>query len=244
MRRLLLIACLCGCGDDAPGDTGDAGTGSPDQVGQACEAPADCYSGVDQGELVGAVECLDRVQGGYCTHECTGDEDCCAVEGECLTPWPQVCSPFESTGQMLCFLSCESSDVGDEDEQAFCQREASPDFICRSSGGGPNNRKVCVPGDCGVGAACDDGIDCADGLDCIADAHGGYCGRAACASNDDCPEDTVCIEFNAGSICARHCETEADCSFCRHPDAAASCRTDVTYLGGAETVPVCVPGVP
>jgi hypothetical protein len=231
------------CGKDEPGD-GDGDTGSPDQVGKVCEAPADCYPGIDHAEIAGTVECLDRVRGGYCTHECTDDADCCAVEGECITDLPQVCSPFESTGMMMCFLSCEDEDVnaaGAPDEQAFCQHEASPDFICRSSGGGNENRKVCVPGDCGVGASCADAADCDPDLECVGGIDGGWCGRAGCGSSAECPADSVCIVRGDGStLCAPSCASDGDCSFCRPEEYAGVCTSEVEYADGSGPT-VCVP---
>jgi hypothetical protein len=234
------VALAWGCHRDAPDETAD--TGSPDHAGQVCGAPADCYLDVEG--ISGSVECLDRVRDGYCTHECTQDDDCCAVEGECISEWPQVCSPFESTGQMLCFLSCEPSDVeaaGAPDDQTFCQHEANAAFICRSSGGGSNNRKVCVPGDCGVGAACAEPADCPADLACLTEPAGGYCGVADCGSNADCPSDSACIEYGGGTLCARRCEGDPDCGFCRPPDVAAVCRTDVTYVDASTSFAVCVP---
>lgn len=127
------------CADDDHGDDT-----SPDMVGEACEVVDDCYDDVDHADLAGEVQCLDRVPGGHCTHLCQSDADCCAIEGECETDLPQVCAPFESTGLMMCFLSCEGEDVGD-DPDAFCHEHAHPDFGCRSTGGGSANRKVCVP---------------------------------------------------------------------------------------------------
>ena len=128
-------------------------SGSPEQAGSACTSPATCYPGVaadagDAGALRGAVLCLDRVPGGYCTHTCETDSDCCAVPGECKTGFPQVCSPFEATGQKMCFLSCEKAviDAADAgDSTTFCGTNANSAFSCRSSGGGSANRKVCVP---------------------------------------------------------------------------------------------------
>ena len=123
------------CDDDDDG---------PDTVGQPCKAAEDCYPRIDQSELPGAVVCMDRVEGGYCTHHCQSDADCCAIEGECddVSNIKYVCGPFESTGEMYCFISCE----GQEDGNAFCQKWAHQEFICRSTGGGSKNRKVCVPG--------------------------------------------------------------------------------------------------
>src|SRR5690606_7981813 len=114
--------------------------------------------------LEGEVLCLDRVPNGYCTHLCETDENCCAVPGECLTNVRQVCSPFESTGQKMCFLSCEEeairraiaehADAGYYDgglidgstlEDEYCRSYASIHAVCRSTGGGRENRKVCIP---------------------------------------------------------------------------------------------------
>jgi len=147
-RGALLVAVLAaqalvtipGCGDDDEGEP----DGGLDTVGQPCEVADDCYPDIDdKSQLAGEVVCLDKVQDGYCTHYCETDADCCAVEGECDPDYDleYVCGPFESTGEMYCFISCE----GQEDEDAYCQEWAHPDFICRSTGGGSENRKVCVP---------------------------------------------------------------------------------------------------
>lgn len=237
---MVLLAAGCG-GPDDPEGSGGTDSGSPDQVGSVCEIPDDCYPEVDPADLAGPVECLDRVPEGYCTHHCADDADCCAVEGECQTDLPQVCSPFESTGMMMCFLSCENEDVaaaGADDPEAFCQHEVSPYFICRSSGGGSNNRKICVPGDCGVGAACVEDADCANGLACDTAWEGGYCGARDCETNADCPDDSLCIADGDGSYCARTCQAETDCTFCRPEAHAATCTADVDHADGSDT-PVC-----
>lgn len=135
LSGLFLLGAFWGCG----GDDDD------EQTGAACAVPGDCYREA-KGPLRGEVMCLRRVEGGYCTHLCQMDSDCCAVEGECKTRLPQVCSPFESTGQRMCFLSCEPATVGDKDPNVFCQENAHKSFVCRSTGGGAANRRVCVPG--------------------------------------------------------------------------------------------------
>lgn len=118
----------------------------PEFVGQPCETPADCYPGLeDPSLLAGEVECLDKVTDGYCTHLCVVDEDCCAIEGECVAGYPQVCAPFTNQADQRCFLSCEDSDVGDLNPDEYCQTYAHPSFGCRSTGGGAANRKVCLP---------------------------------------------------------------------------------------------------
>jgi hypothetical protein len=167
---------IAGCGDDDDGattqDAGpdvseastfdssgnqDVGTDSrsPEFTGSACKAPADCYGTLDAASLKGEARCIDRVTNGYCTHTCTQDSDCCAVEGECKSGFKQVCAPFESTTEKYCFLSCEPSDItaapdaggvdGGDDGTQYCQKNASAEFGCRSTGGGQGNRKVCIP---------------------------------------------------------------------------------------------------
>lgn len=164
------LALVVACGSTATIADPDASTTArgSEQTGQTCKLASECYPGVaggaDGGALRGAALCLDRVQDGYCTHLCATDADCCAVPGECKTGLKQVCAPFESTGKMMCFLSCESADVaagiaaqaplGGYDggvldsgskEDAYCHAYASAGLGCRSTGGGKNNRKVCLP---------------------------------------------------------------------------------------------------
>jgi hypothetical protein len=135
---IFVVAPLPACDDDE-------NTGTATNTGSACSAPSQCYPGVDAGAVKGEVQCLTRVPGGYCTHLCQTDADCCAVSGECTGGFREVCSPFESTGQMLCFLACEDSDVSGLDANSYCHQNANGAFNCRSSGGGTKNRKVCVP---------------------------------------------------------------------------------------------------
>lgn len=119
--------------------------GSSEQAGQPCTQASQCYPDIDPTMIKGTVECLDKVPGGYCTHLCTTDSDCCAVSGECPGGHAEVCAPFESTGMMMCFLSCEATDLGSLDETTYCQQNAGTSFSCRSTGGGAKNRKICSP---------------------------------------------------------------------------------------------------
>lgn len=130
------------CGGD------DSSAPPPENTGSSCSSAAQCFPGTHDAALQGGpAVCLDRVTGGYCTHVCTKDEDCCAIPGECRSGYPQVCSPFESTNMKYCFLSCEDipSDAGFSDADGYCGAYAHAGFGCRSSGGGSQNRKVCVP---------------------------------------------------------------------------------------------------
>jgi len=141
-----------GCSSTATSADAGADAAGPETTGQSCTAASQCYPGLDAAAFEGQVMCLDRVAGGYCTHLCTTDKGCCALAGECETGIKEVCSPFESTGQNMCFLSCEPEDLRPApdggavlDESAYCAAYAGRDFKCRSSGGGSKNRKVCVP---------------------------------------------------------------------------------------------------
>lgn len=115
-------------------------------VGQSCSAAAQCYTGIDAAALSGQVTCLTQVSGGYCTHTCSSDGDCCKVPGEC-DGRPQLCAPFESAGQMYCFLSCEAALLADAglSDTSYCATYAAATFSCRSTGGGSQNRKICAP---------------------------------------------------------------------------------------------------
>jgi hypothetical protein len=243
----VVLAAACGGDDDDDGTGGAGGSGgSPDNTGKECETVDDCYPGIDHGSLSGDVECLDRVDDGYCTHQCTDDADCCAVDGECETELKQVCSPFESTGLMMCFLSCEDEDLAADggtitDPEEYCQKNVSPDFVCRSSGGGANNRKVCVPGNCDVGEDCVDDTDCATGLTCVTGFTGGYCTEAGCTVNADCPTGSVCVDRGDENYCMKTCTVDSECSFCRAYSVAATCNADQTYVESTTTGSVCVP---
>jgi hypothetical protein len=147
----VLLAGAARCGGD---DTEPPKNPNPEKTGQSCMSPSDCYPGVEAGALSGEIQCLN-VTNGYCTHLCNDDTDCCKVPGECRTSLRQVCSPFESTGMKMCFLSCEDVDIQaanaadaahTADPTAYCQTEASVAFTCRSTGGGVQNRRVCLPG--------------------------------------------------------------------------------------------------
>lgn len=133
--------------------------------------PAAADGGADgaakQLPVSGAIYCETKVPNGYCTHECVDDSTCCAVPGECRTSVKQVCSPFTNTeNPKYCFLSCEDEDIrkavaanvdaggwdggasdagGAYDPNAYCYYFASVYATCRSSGGGKQNRKVCIP---------------------------------------------------------------------------------------------------
>jgi len=127
------VALTISCDDDEtvyPPNNGTGGSGLADQTGQSCAVADDCYEGVLHSDIQGELRCLDRVEGGYCTHLCQSDADCCAVEGECEHDDAQVCSPFESTGLMMCFLTCENEDVGELDPDDYCA-DFHRDFICR-----------------------------------------------------------------------------------------------------------------
>jgi hypothetical protein len=144
----------------------------------------------------------------------------------------------------MCLLSCEEADIaGDpdaEDGNDFCQQNASWDFICRSSGGGSENRKVCMPATCGIGAACSSDDDCGD-LSCVRGATGGYCSKRDCAVNDDCPGDSLCVTSGGSSYCYKACSAASDCSLCRFDGVRPACSDDVVFAEDGTTGSVCIP---
>jgi hypothetical protein len=142
LKRMLIVlvvglAAACSGGAKAP------------PTGQGCMKVSDCYPGLDAGALSGMVVCLP-LQGGYCSHTCTADTDCCKVAGECPTGIKEVCSPLQSNAATYCFVSCDTADItptadGGTDPNSFCKSAANPSFTCRSTGGGSANRKFCGP---------------------------------------------------------------------------------------------------
>ena len=135
----LVVPLMFACGSDDD---------SPTNTGKPCTSVDQCYPGLDQTMLSGSAVCMDKVTGGYCTHHCVTDADCCKLSGECPGNHAEVCSPFESTNETYCFLSCETADLnaaGETDADAYCKKFATTEFGCRSSGGGSENRKVCLP---------------------------------------------------------------------------------------------------
>lgn len=255
-----LLSASCGKSEDgdAAGNSGSGGAATikPGETGSVCKVASDCFSDLQGGSngLQGEALCLDRVLGGYCTHTCQADDECCAAAGECTGNHAEVCSPFESTGMKMCFLTCEAADLAATgaagaagaaavaDEQEYCQRFANSSFICRSSGGGKENRKVCVPGDCGTGAACAGDADCSGGLTCLSSFKGGYCGKRDCAVNADCGADGACVKAADGkNYCFRTCQAASDCSFCRSDGSYATCSDQVAFVETGTTGSVCVP---
>lgn len=242
---VVLVVALSACSEDKDASgTSNNERQSPEETGSVCAQNDECFSKLE--DLQGEPLCLDKVRGGYCTHTCESDADCCAAEGECKTDIAQVCSPFESAATKQCFLSCEQADIsasGSEavDDNTYCQEEASPDFICRSSGGGKQNRKICVPGDCGHGATCNQDTPCAGELDCLDEFAGGYCGKRDCKLNLDCPQDSLCVLDGDTGFCFKSCELDSECSFCRGSQFAATCSDNVEFAEEGTQASVCVP---
>jgi hypothetical protein len=132
---LVMMLMVVGCKDN---DT---------HVGKPCTAAGECYPGVDAGALSGPVTCLTKYPGGYCTHTCTTDADCCKIAGECKTNFKEVCASFENQPVMYCFLSCDSADIAASgssttNADTFCQENVASGTTCRATGGG-NPRKFC-----------------------------------------------------------------------------------------------------
>lgn len=118
--------------------------GPDPEIGRGCAVAEDCYPGVDRGALP-VIDCVEKFPGGFCTHNCETDEDCCAVAGECADGLVYVCSPYEDDKTRRCFLGCGAEEIGGGDGTAYCSQQISPEYVCSSSGGGPENREVCRP---------------------------------------------------------------------------------------------------
>jgi hypothetical protein len=138
MRALVIALTIAACSDN----------NQTQNTGSACTAAAQCYPSVDAGIIQGTVTCLTKYPGGYCTHTCQTDANCCAVGGECRAGFKEVCSTFENQPTTYCFLSCEPADIaaapngGTTNPDDYCKKFAGAGLTCRSTGGG-NPRKFC-----------------------------------------------------------------------------------------------------
>ncbi|MCA9687974.1 MAG: hypothetical protein R3A51_02810 [Nannocystaceae bacterium] len=128
---------------------GDPNHFEDENVGLPCGSAADCYVDINPALIRGDILCMDKVPGGYCTHYCETDADCCAVDGECLTDHRIVCTPYENDKQKRCMLACEAADLYYDDYQyegtEYCTHFLSEGWNCSSSGGGSENRDICKP---------------------------------------------------------------------------------------------------
>ncbi len=115
LAALLLPIGTIGCGGDA--------------IYEPCDEPDDC---TDIPESATAA-CIDKAGDGFCTWKCLEDADC-TWDDEDDASDERVCASFESTDDLYCFPRCD-------DDESAC-----PDgMVCRSTGGGDENRKICFP---------------------------------------------------------------------------------------------------
>lgn len=236
-----LVLSASACRNDDKDDSSDGTNDRPEQTGAACDTASDCYPELDHETLQGEARCLDRVPDGYCTHLCESDADCCAAEGECPDNLRQVCSPFESTGLNLCFLSCEDADLTTgggagapgryADANEYCRENAHVTFICRSSGGGSQNRKVCVPGGCGDATLTAAYADCSQSADqaTCEDLGGSWVTSGADADRCYCPTGQEACDCTSDAQCLGVCVAPV-------PDSGG-CETVTTGLCSAATRP-------
>lgn len=101
--------------------------GCREELYETCETADDCHPPSE--DLTAT--CLPKSDEGYCTWDCTTDDDCEDEDDDDETEL--VCASFEDEAGSWCFPPC-----GDDD--------GCPDgFTCRSTGGGSSNEKVCFP---------------------------------------------------------------------------------------------------
>lgn len=108
------------------------------EVYRPCASVADCVDPVPE-DTEGV--CLEKSQEGFCTWTCTHDDDC--DDGE--HPHPLVCAGFEDEAGSFCFPSCDDGDSDDEGGGEDGEGACPAGFVCRSTGGGSANRKICFP---------------------------------------------------------------------------------------------------
>jgi len=151
---------------------------------------------------VGAEYVIDigiAAAGGSCTlMSCDIYDVCDAGTGECVADF---C--FDDEGCPTSYFC----------EETFCVNACSDDAQCRVAAGYAC-KAAASGGYCGVsgarapGAACFDHSDCQGQQVCAIPAKGGYCAELGCAS---CPAGTKCATYQGQQLCAKTCNTTADC---------------------------------
>lgn len=142
-----------------------------------------------------------RQNAGGCTLlSCDKFDNCNTVTGECEPdPWCNAdteCQPGFVCREAYCVNPCQS---------AF---ECRPEYACKTFDDQPPATYCGAVGAGGAGADCSAHADCAGTQACVFDDHGGYCADLDCGS---CGEGTKCATVAGLSLCAKTCNTTADC---------------------------------
>jgi len=131
---------------------------------------------------------------------CDKYDNCNTSNGQCEPdPWCQAdseCPPAFKCREGYCVNPCQS---------AF---ECRNGYACKAFDDSPVATYCGATGPGVTGADCDAHADCEGTLACLFDAHGGYCAAVGC---DACGAGTKCATVSGLSLCAKSCNTNADC---------------------------------
>jgi len=131
---------------------------------------------------------------------CDKYDNCNTSNGQCeLDPWCQAdseCPPGFFCREAYCVNPCQS---------AF---ECRTGYACKDFDDNPIATFCGGTGPGVTGADCSAHADCEGTLACIFDTHNGYCAALDCAT---CGDGTKCATFGGQSLCAKICNTNADC---------------------------------
>ncbi|HYO96004.1 MAG TPA: hypothetical protein VER33_15905 [Polyangiaceae bacterium] len=188
-------------GGAAEGGSGGA-TDAPTPLGKACTVASDCGEGewlcVDANQDF--AEGLGSPAGGLCSHECTNDSDCVAIDPNafCLTASPEV-------GH--CIKGCR---LGTQ----------TPDQKCHS------RRDVACQALRDLERVCEFDSDCLSGEQCVDSACGSVGCLPQCTSDTECPNGRFCDVF--WGLCVA--EPYPDPTFGNGCSTAAPCTPYATCL--------------
>lgn len=142
---------------------------------------------------------VDAASSGCTAMSCDSGEVCDAGAGSCVSDF--------------CFDETDCPGTGFTCEETYCANACTADGDCRTSSGyackeGAAGRYCGLSGSGAAGASCVDHTGCQGQQVCVKTSRGGYCAEATCAG---CPAGTKCATVGGQSICAKTCNSAADC---------------------------------
>jgi len=143
---------------------------------------------------------VESSTGGCTLMSCDKYDNCNTSNGQCEPdPWCRAdseCPPGFACREAYCVNPCQS---------AF---ECRPSYACKDFDDTPIATFCGATGPGVTGSDCEAHADCEGTLACLFDTRNGYCAQLGC---DACEVGTKCATIAGLSLCAKSCNSNADC---------------------------------